>query len=203
MKSDVYQTIATEQAAETKIKGSRFIAESFMANSSEIALEKLKAVKKREHSATHHCFAWITGLGQARTFKYSDDGEPNGSAGKPIYDQIAGKNLTNTLIVVTRYYGGTKLGTGGLVRAYSETAALALEKSSVKKHFLTSKFRTSLEFSQYDQWTQLLNRMGATVVDSEFAENVTLKIEIRQTMAEQLQAEFTELTRGKGKIKLV
>lgn len=203
MKSDEFQTIADEQMAETKTKGSRFIAESFLAESSEIALEKLKVVKKREHAATHHCYAWITGLGQAQTFKYSDDGEPNGSAGRPIYDQIAGKNLTNTLIVVTRYYGGTKLGTGGLVRAYSETAALALEKSSVKKHFLTSKFETSLEFSYYDQWTQLLNRMGATVVDSKFAENVTLKIEIRQTMAEQLQAEFTELTRGQGEIKLV
>lgn len=203
MKADEYQTIATEQRAETKIKGSRFIAESFLADSTAVALEKLEAVRKREHAATHHCYAYITGLEQEQTFKYSDDGEPNGSAGRPIYDQLIGLELTNTLVVVTRYYGGTKLGTGGLVRAYSEATALALKKSSLKKHFLTSRFEISLPFTYYDRWTQLLHRLEANVIESEFAESVSLTIEIRQTRAEQLQTEFIELTSGKGGIKLV
>ena len=203
MKTDEFLTIETEQSAEIKIKASRFIAESFLIDSADTANNKLMAVRKREHSATHHCYAWIAGLANDQIFKYSDDGEPNGTAGKPIHDQIAGKNLTNTLIVVTRYYGGTKLGTGGLSRAYSEATALALEKSSVKQHFLTSKFETKCEFCYYDRWMRLLQQLGATVLESDFAERVTLTIEIRQTMTEQLKTKYIELTSGKGEIKIV
>lgn len=198
MKSDQFLTIAKQSSIEIKIKASRFIGETFLADSSEEAMEKLNTVKKREYSATHHCYAYIVGLGNDTAFKYSDDGEPNGTAGKPIYDQLAGREVTNSLVVVTRYYGGTKLGTGGLVRAYSESAQLALDKSGTKEHFLTSKFETVCEFPYYDRWNQTIHQLGATVLDSQFAEKVTLTIEIRQSMADRLKAAFIELTSGKG-----
>lgn len=203
MKQDQFLTIAKEASVEIKVKASRFIGETFLVDSTQTALEKLNLVRKREYSATHHCYAYLVGLGNDSAFKYSDDGEPNGSAGKPIYDQLAGRNLTNSLVVVTRYFGGTKLGTGGLVRAYSEAANLALEQSGLKEHFITSRFETVCEFSYYDRWHKTVRQLGGTVLDSQFAEKVTLTLEIRVTMADRLKVEFIELTSGKGEIKSV
>ncbi|MCP4685670.1 MAG: YigZ family protein, partial [bacterium] len=126
---DSYLTIKRESKIDTKVKGSRFIGETFKVANVAEALEKLDEVRKREYNATHHCYAYITGLGREQVFKYSDDGEPSGTAGRPIYDIIAGADVTSILCVVTRYFGGTKLGTGGLVRAYGETAREALKAS--------------------------------------------------------------------------
>lgn len=203
MKSDEFKSIASEQTTETKVKGSRFIGETFLVSSVDQAQAKLKEVRQREHAATHHCYAYITGLPTDLSFKYSDDGEPNGTAGKPIYDQIAGRELTDTLVVVTRYFGGTKLGTGGLTRAYSGAAQLALEKSGIRTHFISSIFETVIEFPYYDQWQRLLDKLGARVLESQFEDQVRMKIEIRQTLAEKLVAQFIELTSGKGSIKHV
>ena len=114
---DQYFIIARDSTVEIKIKNSRFIGESRHANSVAEALTRLEGIRKREYSATHHCFAYRVGLGHDPVFKYSDDGEPSGTAGKPIYDYIQGSEVTNLLLVVTRYFGGTKLGTGGLTHA--------------------------------------------------------------------------------------
>ncbi len=197
---DEYFTIAQEASVETRVKGSRFIGESFLAVSIDRALEKLESVRKREHAATHHCYAYLVGLDTETIFKYSDDGEPNGTAGKPIYDVVCGSGITNVLVVVTRYFGGTKLGTGGLVRAYSDAARLVLEKSGKKRHFLTRAFRVELEFPLYDRWMKAINRLDATVLNSDFSDIVTMTIEIRRSRAAELRSAFVELTAGKGKI---
>lgn len=198
MKADEYQMIAREATAETKVKGSRFIAETRLAETTKLAMEGLQSIRKREYAATHHCYAYITGLASETNFKYSDDGEPNGTAGRPIYDQLVGRELTNALIVVTRYYGGTKLGPGGLVRAYSEAASLALDKSGVTTKFLTTIFETKLALPLYDRWQSTVARLGGKMLDSQFAEEVNLKIEIRNSQAEELEKQFIELTAGKG-----
>src|SRR5512140_3280741 len=119
---DAYFTIEHEASIELKIKNSRFIGETYLVTSPEQALERLSSVRKREFSATHHCYAYRVGLSRNVLFKYSDAGEPSGTAGKPIYDQMMGADITQILLVVTRYFGGTKLGTGGLTHAYSEAA---------------------------------------------------------------------------------
>ncbi|MFZ5979741.1 MAG: IMPACT family protein [Candidatus Zixiibacteriota bacterium] len=200
---DRFYTIEKEARAELKIKGSRFIGESFLVHTPDEAFDRLNAVRKREYAATHHCYAWQTGLREQTAFKYSDDGEPNGTAGKPIYDVVLGGELTDILLVVTRYFGGTKLGTGGLARAYGDTAKQTLEKSGRKENFLKTRFRLELEFSLYDRWLKKIHALGATVTDSDFAERVTLTAEIRQSKADQLEASFIELTGGKGKIDRV
>ncbi|MCK4857045.1 MAG: YigZ family protein, partial [candidate division Zixibacteria bacterium] len=142
----------TESQIEIKVKGSRFIGETCLVASVDEAVARLAVVRKREYQATHHCYAYVTGWPDQVGFKYSDDGEPSGTAGRPIYDVITGHALTNLLVVVTRYFGGTKLGTGGLVRAYSEAARAAVEASGRHQQFLTRDYRFVLEFARYDQW---------------------------------------------------
>lgn len=198
---DVYHTIAREARAETKVKGSRFIAECAVAATVDEATAYLEAIRKREHAATHHCSAWTVGLFEERQFKYSDDGEPSGTASRPIYDLIEGRALSNCIVVVTRYFGGTKLGTGGLVRAYSEAARLALERAGEKEHFLTSVLTVGIEFPLYDLLAKTIHRLGARQIDARFTDRVAVDIEIRRSRAEELRNEIVQLSGGKAKIE--
>jgi len=198
---DAYTTIRTESRIEIKVKGSRFIGETFVADTVDEAMTRLTTVRKREYQATHHCFAYVTGLPNQVEFKYSDDGEPSGTAGRPIYDVIIGNGLTDLLVVVTRYFGGTKLGTGGLVRAYGEAARAVVEASGRQEQFLTRDYRFVLEFARYDQWLREIHRLDATVVDSEFSNEVAMRICVRRSLAESLVATFVELTSGKGEVE--
>ena len=127
---DTYLVLDGPSTASIKIKGSRFIAEALPVSDVSEAEHALASIRKRDYDATHHCSAWRIGK-KGETFRYSDDGEPNSSAGLPIFRQIEGKALTNTMVVVVRYYGGTKLGTGGLVRAYGDAAKEALNAGFV------------------------------------------------------------------------
>ena len=101
-----------------KVKGSRFIADIFPIASEAEAQEFLKQIQKREHAATHHCFAWRLGIDDSEIFRMNDAGEPVGTAGKPIYNHLAGTKITNSIAIGTRYFGGIKLGNGGLIRSY-------------------------------------------------------------------------------------
>lgn len=195
---DQYFTIAKEATAELKIKNSRFIGETCLVESVEQATERLQIIRKREHSATHHCYAYQVGLFGQTQFKYSDDGEPSGTAGKPIYDQLTGSGLSNLLIVVTRYYGGTQLGTGGLTHAYSETAQAVLEVSGRKEHFLQTEFDLQIEFPLYDRVQRLVAKLGASIINSDFSDQVTLRLAIRKSRAEELRNHLVELSNGKA-----
>lgn len=199
--SDSYLTIRSESIIETRVKGSRFIGESFRAATVDEALTRIEAVRKREYRASHHCYAYIIGGPEVAQFKYSDDGEPSGTAGRPIYDVLRGDRLTNLLVVVTRYFGGTKLGTGGLVRAYGDAARAVVQESGVREIFVTSEYRLTLDFSQYNQWQREIQKLGAKVVDSEFTDRVTLVVSIRRSQAAKLRESFTEITAGKGEFE--
>jgi uncharacterized YigZ family protein len=198
---DEYRTIRKPSRAEIKVKGSRFIGETFLVVSAETAADQLHVVRKREHAATHHCWARRTGIGDEAAFKYSDDGEPSGTAGKPIYDVLCGADVTNTLLVVTRYFGGTKLGTGGLARAYTEAAQAVMRSSgTVTRHFMT-RFRLSLDFSLYDQWMRQVSALEASVEDTEYTDHVTMTVAVRRSRAEKLREVFIELSSGKGTVE--
>ncbi|NOY88363.1 MAG: YigZ family protein [FCB group bacterium] len=199
---DYYLTINKPSLAEIKIKGSRFIGRTVLVNSVDEALEELNLIRKKEFAATHNCYAYLVGINDKNTaYKYSDDGEPGGTAGRPIYDVIAGSKLTNILLVVTRYFGGTKLGTGGLVHAYSETAKLVLGKSGIKENFITDRFKIEIAFPQYDKLIQTIHKHNATVITSDFSDHVSVVLEIRRSMSDFLTKEITELSKGKAKIE--
>jgi uncharacterized YigZ family protein len=203
MADDCYHTIAREASIETKIKGSRFIGESFLATSADDAMAKWQVVRKREHAATHHCYAWRTGRSTQIEFKYSDDGEPSGTAGKPIYDMICGHDVTDTLVVVTRYFGGTKLGTGGLARAYGDAARQCLKASGRQEHFLVDHVRVTIEFPLYDRLVKLMQKHEAKPVQTDYSDVVDCLLSIRQSRTEAFRSELIELSGGKAAVDVI
>ncbi len=196
---DYYYTGASESEIEIKIKGSRFIGRLFLVQSAEEAEEQLARLRKQYYDATHHCYAYRTGIGVDPKFRDSDDGEPNGTAGKPIFDRIEGPNITNTLIVVTRYYGGTKLGTGGLTHAYSDAAGEALKKAGITKKYITSKYRIFLDFPDYNNVERLVLKYKGEITKSDFSERVALIVELRNSVIERFLAKLTDMTSGRAK----
>ncbi|MFW9770132.1 MAG: IMPACT family protein [Candidatus Thorarchaeota archaeon] len=192
---DSYRTLDAHYSHEIKVKGSRFIALGYPADTEETALAILDEIRKREHAATHHCFACTIGLDGA-VFKYSDDGEPTGTAGRPIYQAITGKDLTNVLVIVVRYYGGTKLGTGGLTRAYSQAATELLDGAGIVERLICDRLKFTLPFPLYDRVMRLVSREGYRIVDQQFAENVVMEIEVRKSHTDRFIAQLTELSGG-------
>ncbi len=198
---DFYITIANEAKCEIKIKASRFIGRTYKIFSIDEIDEQLKHIRKKEYNANHNCYAYIIGTNNNTIFKYSDDGEPNGTAGKPMYDVLHGHSLTNTLVIVTRYFGGTKLGTGGLVRAYGNCVKAVLEKSGSTKVFQTSLLHVTLAFPLYNKLIQIMTKIGAKQIDAQFSDEVVVKIEIRNSLVDKLQNEIIQLSGGKAVIE--
>lgn len=197
---DSYRTIARESVIEIKIKGSRFIGDTRLVDGIEEATNRLAEIRKREYGATHHCWAYRVGTQHTPAFKYSDDGEPGGTAGKPILDVLVGDNITNCLLVVTRYFGGTKLGAGGLVHAYSDAARRALDASGVQTRYLTVDYLLEMDFTCFSSIQHMLARLHAEIRDSNFTDRVTLRVAVRRSLTHTLEHEYVEATKGKAVI---
>jgi uncharacterized YigZ family protein len=199
--SDCYKTIQKRAEAEIKIKGSKFIGRTESIATAQDADEFLNSLRKKYYDATHHCFAYRVGIGNDCAFRYSDDGEPNGTAGRPIYDRLDGADLTNLIVVVTRYFGGTKLGTGGLTRAYSESAQKVIENAGIIEKFIYEKIAMIIPFPDYNNVERLIRKSGAKITDQDFAENVRLTADIRKSLAEKLKTDLIDLTSGRVKFE--
>ena len=153
-----FQTI--KSAAEDiliKEKGSKFIGFAYPVNSESDIKNRLNHLYEQHPKATHHCYAYRLGV-NGENYRANDDGEPSGSAGLPIYNQLLAHQITNVLLVVIRYYGGTKLGVGGLVKTYKETAKFTLEQTEIITKELESEIEIRFKFSQQNQIFTLLNR---------------------------------------------
>jgi len=158
-----------------KEKGSRFIAQVFHVADASHAENIVQAVKKKYHDATHNCYAYRI---DRRIFRYSDDGEPSGTAGKPIYQNIEGRNLYQILVVITRYFGGIKLGTGGLIHAYSDAASAGLEETSVKRVTRTKTVDLITSYDKIAQLENLIRKFHGTVIFSEYKEVIRLQVSV-------------------------
>ncbi|MEZ5360522.1 MAG: YigZ family protein [Candidatus Zixiibacteriota bacterium] len=194
--TDSYLTIDAPAEAEIKIKGSRFIGLGFPAESVDEAQALLESVRKKEFSATHHCSAWTVGLVD-ESFKYSDDGEPTGTAGLPIYRVITGRNLKNIIAIVVRYFGGTKLGTGGLTRAYSDATMAMLENAKIVERLICDRVSFTLPFTYYDRLMRIIDADKFAIVKQDFAEDVSMSLEIRKSKTDGFVSRMIELTGGK------
>ncbi len=183
---------------ELKIKGSRFIAEAFGVEDVDDALSRIDVIRRREHAATHHCWAYRI---DADTFRFNDDGEPSGTAGAPILRQIEGRELINTLVVVTRYYGGTKLGTGGLIRAYGDAAAGVLDISRIETRIRRVTFDLEFDYADTSAAMQALSRFDAPVVDSDYGTTTKLRVAVREVQADAFEAAYIEATAARGMIR--
>lgn len=182
---------------ELKIKGSRFIAEAFGVEDVDDALERIEVVRRREHAATHHCWAYRI---DADAFRFNDDGEPSGTAGAPILRQIEGRELIKTLVVVTRYYGGTKLGTGGLIRAYGDATSDVLDASRIETRIRRVTFQLEFDYADTSAAMQALSRFDAPVTDSDYGSLTRLQVAVRAAQADAFEAAFVEATAARGRI---
>jgi uncharacterized YigZ family protein len=172
-----YRTI--RQCAETEIieKKSKFIANVLPVTSQEEAEEALAKIRKKYFDATHNCFAYQIGLNN-ETQRFSDDGEPKGTAGKPILDVLKGEDVKNTLICVTRYFGGTLLGTGGLVRAYGKAAKEGLKASGIVEKRKVQLFELTMPYTLLGKVQYDLNEHGYTIRDINYKEVVVALVEV-------------------------
>ena len=161
-----YNTIEKPSMAEFKDRGSKFIAYAFPIISTDDFKEKLNAIKKEHPKATHHCFAYRLGL-DGNSFRVSDDGEPSGSAGKPILGQIDSRELTNTLVIVVRYFGGTLLGVPGLINAYKSATALALQLTPVTMKAVTERYNLQFDYTQMNDVMAIVRSCQCTIVENE------------------------------------
>lgn len=168
MNQFTYRTIEDTGTAEFKDRGSRFIAFTFPVNTVAECKSRLQEVKKGHPSATHHCFAWRLGT-DGLQFRTGDAGEPSGSAGKPILAQIDRLKITNVLVVVVRYFGGTLLGIPGLVHAYKSAAALALQMTAVVTRDLEQRYRLEFDYTAMNEVMQLIRRFRCTIYHRESA----------------------------------
>lgn len=176
-----------------KIKGSRFIADIAPAEGESAAMEFVEAVRQREPSATHHCFAYRLGAGLERS---SDDGEPRDTGGPPIMRRIAGAELFDVVAVVTRYYGGTKLGRGGLIRAYGAAAAAAIDGADVVVRPVIQVVSLEHSYEMSGPVDSVVVKFGADVVSARYGEAVTLGVAVPAERIGEFIDALTEATAG-------
>lgn len=188
---DVYRQIQTENEVIFKEKASKFIAKSFVVESPEDAEHIVKQLRKDYHDARHWCYAYQIGKDYSIE-RQCDDGEPSGTAGKPILGQLKSFNLTNVLVVVIRYFGGTLLGTGGLIKAYKTSTQMVLEESGVEELEITQTLKIQYKFSQTRLVNQLMKKHGLKPSAQNFTEICEMEFEIKQSEYENYKNLFTK-----------
>ena len=191
--------------AELKAKGSRFVGRSFRADDEAACQSRLGAVRRRYHDATHHCWALRIGDPARPHERWDDDGEPSGTAGVPIIGAIRHAGVQGLLVVVTRWFGGTKLGTGGLVRAYGETARLALDSAPRREVWRLATLELEAAFDQLGTVESLLAKQGPLVhaIVREFGDGACFRVEVRRSRAEGLRTDLVEATRGRIRVSVI
>ena len=161
-----YNTIGQASTAEFRDKGSKFIANAFPVSSVDDFKKSLENIRKLHAKATHHCFAYRIGTDK-NLFRVSDDGEPSGTAGKPILGQIDSKELTDTLIVVSRYFGGTLLGVPGLINAYKMAASMALQVTPVLRKDIETIYKLHFDYTRMNEVMRIVKHRSARIVSQE------------------------------------
>jgi uncharacterized YigZ family protein len=190
-----YITVQGPGQAEIIVRKSRFIASVAPARTDEEAWVFIEQIRGEHRDATHNCFAFKAGAGQ----RLSDDGEPSGTAGRPIFDVIDKQGLSDTVVVVTRYFGGILLGAGGLVRAYSQAAVAGVEAAGVATAVLAVDFRLSLDYPLVGKVQYLLEQRNALTLNTEFGQNVVIDCRLLAEQADGLEAALAEASAGRIK----
>lgn len=188
-----FQTI--ESAVENtllKEKGSKFIGFAYPVNNETELKSVLEQLKNEHPKATHHCYAFRLGL-NGENYRANDDGEPSGSAGLPIYNQLLANDITNILVVVVRYYGGTKLGVSGLVKAYKESAKLTLDECTIITKELESEVEIEFHFNQQNVIFTLLNKFDAKVLDFDANESCKIKASVKTSLKDNIFETLSEM----------
>lgn len=177
---DSFKTIASLCVGEFKDRGSKFHGYAFPLKTEEEVIKKLEFVKSEHFKARHHCYAYKLGL-EGTIFRYNDDGEPSGTAGKPIYGQINSHELTDVLIVVVRYFGGTKLGASGLINAYKEGAKDALRNGEIITKYISYDYQLTFDYEHMGSIMNIIKSMELEIVDKVFESDCRVVVEIKKS----------------------
>lgn len=199
MNIERYKTVRTSGHKEIVIKKSRFIGHVAPVETEEEAIRFVEAIRKEHSSATHNCYAYITGE-RDQFVKFSDDGEPSGTAGKPILEVMKHKNLKHTAIVVTRYFGGIMLGAGGLVRAYTDGAVAAVEAGGEVEMVKHRHVAISIEYTWLGKLENELRNRDMLMEDTEFTDQVVLHCLPLAVESDAFVDWMVDLTQGQARI---
>lgn len=190
-----YRTVANEASAEFVEKKSRFIGYIKPVTTQDEAVAFINEIKSKHWDARHNVYAYVLREGQTR--RYSDDGEPQGTAGIPVLDVLLKENLTDCVVVATRYFGGILLGTGGLVRAYSHTAKIAVDAGKIVTMKNCKVLKVLCDYNFYGKLNSLIPETGGIVDDAEFADNVTVTFKMPADLVDGFEAKLVDMSLGK------
>ncbi len=192
MVADEYRTVAQEATGIYKEKGSRFLAFAYNVTTADEAKAIIRDKQKEFHDARHHCYAWRLGSGEGET-KVGDDGEPSGTAGRPILGQILSAELTNVVVVVVRYFGGIKLGTGGLIVAYKAATADCLQNAKIVTRTFDAALAISFPYLAMNGVMKTLKDSSAKIISQKFDTDCEIDITIRMAERDSLIAKLADV----------
>lgn len=195
-----YMTVVLDGEGEYEEKHSRFLSVVTHVESEDEVNEILSAIRKKHYSARHHCYAYSIGIDK-EIEKFSDDGEPSGTAGSPILSVLRKKELKNTLIVVTRYFGGTLLGTGGLVRSYTNSAISGIEDAKIVTVKRCSVYMIVADYNDFGKIRYYLEHESFSGLKIEYGQSVMMTVPIPMEKVESVQKKVTDLTQGKSEME--
>ncbi len=191
--SDTYKTVEKSFEGEIfKDRGSKFIGYVFPITDEDQVKTLIEDLKSKHHKARHWCYAWKVGV-ESVQYRANDDGEPNNSAGQPIYGQILSFDVTNVLIVVVRYYGGTKLGVGGLINAYRTGAKLALEAASIVNKTIDVHYILTFEYEHMDKVMRIIKEKNLEIVNQKMEMNCVFEVSVRKKFSKATKTAFENL----------
>jgi uncharacterized YigZ family protein len=185
MFEDSYKTIAKPAEGSYSEKRSKFLAYAFPVQSEQDVKQRLAEIQKKHWDARHHCYAYILGA-HKDAYRMNDNGEPSGTAGRPIYGQLLSKDLTNTLVIVVRYFGGIKLGVSGLQNAYKVAAREALDAAVIEERTVQESFRVTFEYVKMNDIMQILKDPEVQVLDRQSYMQCIYTISVRQREADRI-----------------
>ena len=192
-----YYIVETQGIGEIVEKKSKFIARVLPIESEEQALQYIEEIKKKFWDARHNCFAYVLGENQDIQ-RFSDDGEPQGTAGKPILEVLLNHDIHNTLIVVTRYFGGTLLGTGGLVRAYGQSSKAGLENAEIKEVCAGIRVDIRVDYNSIGKIKYILAQMGISPDEEQYTDSVNITVSIKTGDYPELKTKIADATGGRA-----
>ena len=194
MFDDTYKTISKKSEGLFKDKGSRFIGLAYPVRSENEVKEIIAGLKKEYYNATHHCYAYHIGHIGTPAIRMNDDGEPSGTAGRPIYGQIVSADLKNILIVVIRYFGGTKLGVSGLINAYKETAKVTIENAHIVEYSIRNVYTVEFDYSLMNLVMQVLKNDVVTIKENGYKEGKALiTFEVIRSYSEEIIGQLDKI----------
>lgn len=190
--TDTFLTIKEPSEGEYKEKGSKFLAFAFQVRTEDEVKERLDELRKKYYDARHHCYAYQLGQ-NGELWRANDDGEPNHSAGTPILNQIKSFNLTDVLVVVIRYFGGTKLGVSGLISAYKIATQEALQHAEIEEKIITKVVSFSFDYLGMNDVMKLIKDYDLEIVEQEFTNTCQMKLSVRLAIVEEVEVKIQEI----------